>query len=68
MDYVKVDSSNVESLAYDPDRKVMRVIFLHGGEYEYKVTEARFNSILNADSVGKAVHQLRKDGVEGRKV
>lgn len=63
-----VSSSNVDSLGYDDDRDVMIVEYAHGGQYEYRVDRDRFEKILNSDSVGKALHKLKQDGIEGRKI
>ena len=37
-------------------------------QYEFRVDRDRFEKILNSDSVGKALHKLKQDGIEGRKI
>lgn len=50
----KVDSSNIEGLAYLSESKVLKIRFSGGGEYVYKnVEELQYKNIMNAKSIGK---------------
>jgi hypothetical protein len=52
--YVKVESSNIHSMLYNPKIKEMRVRFLSGAEYRYfNVPERIYIGLLNAPSHGK---------------
>jgi hypothetical protein len=58
-----VESSNIESLAYENGRLYAR--FLQGGIYEYEnVPEVIFTELLGAESVGKAFHRLIRKSSE----
>lgn len=67
--YVLVDSSNVHSFYYNPDKKEMRVRFLpkeeygqNGAEYiYYNVPERIFIALLNANSHGSSFWKLARD-------
>lgn len=57
MDHKPVESSNIESVGYDPDAKRLEVRFKGGQLWEYDdVDEATHADLLNADSVGKYFH------------
>lgn len=59
--YIKVDSSNVNSLYYTTG-KLMRVRFNSGAEYEYlNVPERIYIALLNAPSHGKAFWKLARN-------
>ena len=62
MRYVKLKSSVVESVGYDPLEKVMEVKFRSGGTYRYvDVPGTVYAGMMNADSHGSFVHRtLRK--------
>lgn len=52
--YIKVQSSNLHSILYNPKIKEMRVRFLSGAEYRYfNVPERIYIGLLNAPSHGK---------------
>jgi hypothetical protein len=55
MQMVPVDSSNIHSVGFDPEQKVMRIQFIGGGLYEYSgpTAEKAFNDLLAAESKGK---------------
>lgn len=57
MEMVPVKSSNLASVGYDPDRKVLRVSFLNGKSFDYKsVRPTVFSELLAAESAGKFFH------------
>lgn len=52
-----VESSNIVSVGYCPDRKCIDVEFKNGGVYRYHdCDQALFNELMKAKSVGKFVH------------
>lgn len=54
MDMIQVDSSNVAAVGYDQDSSTLQVEFNNGATYQYfDVPEREFNSLRDADSVGK---------------
>lgn len=55
-----VTSSNVKSVGYDPNTRTLEVEFNSSGVYQYgNVSEDEYQSVLQADSVGKAVNQIK---------
>jgi len=53
-----VSSSNLEAVAYDKDNEQLYIKFKSGSVYKYdQVSEDLFNSLLNAESVGKFFKQ-----------
>ena len=56
-----VDSSNVESIGYDPDTRELYVHFKRSGNYVYsEVEEWVFGEFLQADSKGRYLNQMIK--------
>lgn len=56
-----VDSSNVESIGYDPDTRELHVHFIRSGAYVYfEVEEWVFNEFLQADSKGGYLNEVIK--------
>lgn len=55
MDWITVDSSMIEAIAYDKDDFSLGIRFAsNGSEYRYhNVPEYVFNNLKNASSVGK---------------
>lgn len=54
IEMVNVSSSNIDAYGYDPDRKVLRVLFLNGGQYDYfDVPPAVWRSWQRAASKGR---------------
>ena len=52
-----VKSSNVVSVGYDEDNKVLEVEFIRSGVYRYSNVPKRvYENFLKADSVGKFLH------------
>ncbi|MBQ2167718.1 MAG: KTSC domain-containing protein [Prevotella sp.] len=49
-----MQSSNIQSIGYDPDSLVLEVAFLSGGLYQYDgVPEYVFEELMSASSHGK---------------
>lgn len=66
MELVRVKSSHVASVGYDPDTRVIRVVFQDGGVYEYpEQGEQVFREMLAAASIGRF---LRERLGAGRKI
>lgn len=61
MDHIQVDSSVIKSIAHDPDRKEMEVMFHSGKVYRYSgVTQSEFDTFLEAPSLGAHFNQTFK--------
>lgn len=49
-----VESSNIESIGYDPNSETLEIEFLNGAIYQYfDVPEHVYQELMNADSHGK---------------
>jgi len=65
MNRVPVNSSNVKSIGYDPERGVMEVEFYHGGVYQYSgIAPSDHEGVMFADSKGKALAPFKGKGVK----
>jgi len=54
----EVTSSNIESVGYAENVKILYVKFLNGNLYSYKgVPLNKYNELVNASSVGKYLNQ-----------
>ncbi|MBM9604116.1 KTSC domain-containing protein [Desulfopila inferna] len=54
MERISVESSNIESVGYDPDNAILQIAFLSGAVYEYfDVSEYIYDELMAADSKGK---------------
>ena len=55
---MKVNSSNISDLAYNPATKVLTVTFKSGGTYSYEnVDPEKYQALMSAESIGKHLHQ-----------
>lgn len=53
MERQNVSSSNLDSIGYDSENKVLEVEFKHGGVYQYfGVPESVYDELMNASSHG----------------
>lgn len=69
MNMIPVESSNLNSVGYDPDRAVLVIEFHHGGVYEYyDVPESEYTGLLEAESKGKYFHAHIKDVYDYEKI
>lgn len=58
MDRTPVTSSTVASVGYDPTTMTLEVEFHNGSVYQYfDVPEAEYHGLINAESVGRYLHQ-----------
>jgi KTSC domain len=54
MNFIKVDSSNLDRVAYDEATETLAVIFHRGGEYHYRgVPKPVFDGLVSAPSTGQ---------------
>jgi hypothetical protein len=61
LNWTKVDSSNVDSVAYDAGSETLCVKFQSGDLYSYKgVNMEIYTSLVYADSVGKYLSRVIK--------
>ena len=64
----KVNSSNIDSVDYDPKTKTMTVTFNHGGAYTYaNVSQVAYDEFLNSKSVGAHFHKHIRSAYEGKR-
>ena len=57
-----VNSSNLESVGYEPSSKTLEIEFNSGGVYQYSgVPPQAYSGLMNAASHGKYFHQNIKD-------
>lgn len=57
----KVDSSNIEAVAYDETTEILSVRFHNGGLYTYDAVDMEvFTSLVSAPSVGKFLNTVIK--------
>lgn len=68
-EHVPLDSSNLASVAYDPDSQEMEVKFLNGSHYTYSdVPVHHFENLKVHPSPGGYFHQEIRRAHAGRKV
>lgn len=55
---VKVKSSAIKTVSYNPESRILRIEFTQGREYDYPdVPEIEFKNLIGAESVGKYYNQ-----------
>jgi hypothetical protein len=62
MNHVPVESSNIKSVGYDPEAKLLEIQFANGGRYQYAdVSPEQHQALVTAPSVGShfAKHILK---------
>lgn len=59
----QVESSNLASVGYDADKKILEIEFNHGGVYQYfDVPKDEYEVLINASSLGSYFyHNIRDD-------
>jgi hypothetical protein len=68
MDRQPVQSSNITSVGYSPESKVLEIEFSSGGIYQYaNVPASEHAALIAAPSVGKYFHAHIKSQYSGRK-
>lgn len=64
---VSVVSSNINSVGYDPERKVLAVEFKGGAVYHYEdVEQSDYNGLITSPSVGRYINQNIKSHSSSR--
>jgi hypothetical protein len=64
----KVESSNVDTIHYEPNAKRLEVTFKNGRTYHYQgVSQQEYDALENADSIGKHLHKHIKGRFSGVK-
>lgn len=65
----KVNSSDIDSIGYDPALCVLEIEFLSGGIYQYSVVPKNiFDGIMSASSHGSYFHQHVKGHFNYKKI
>ena len=65
----EVESSNIKSIGYETETKILKVEYLSGLKYEYSDVPANiFDDFLDSVSKGKYMNQVIKGQYEGRRV
>ena len=58
MEEIRLDSTNIYSVSYDPRREILIVRFRNNTRYRYfDVPESVFQDLLDAESHGKFFHK-----------
>ena len=69
MERQPVKSTNVDSVGYNPEEKVLEIKFLNGGVYQYAgVQPEMYAELLAAESVGRFVSQVVRVGRRGLRI
>lgn len=70
MERQHVNSSNLESVGYDPTTQTLEIEFLNGGLYQYSgVPESVYQGLMSASSHGQYFDQyIKKGGYPYRKL
>lgn len=64
-----VESSNLNSVGYDPDTSTLEIEFKDGSVYQYdSVPESEYSGLMDASSKGSYLHQNIKDRYPYRKI
>lgn len=65
----EVESSNVKEIGYDPETKVLEILFKSGGIYQYfDVPSMVYDQMMGSVSKGKFLHQNIKGEYRYEKV
>ena len=69
MERQPVKSTNVDSVGYNAEEKILEVAFRNGGVYQYAgVQPEMYADLLKAESIGRFVSQVVRAGRRGLKV
>jgi hypothetical protein len=69
MNRESVRSSNIKSIGYDLDSRILEIEFLSGGIYQYfDVPESVYKELMSAQSHGSFFHQNIKNRYQWTKV
>ena len=65
----QVNSTNLKSVGYNKEKKILEIEFNSGAVYQYfGVPKSLFTSLLNASSKGKFHNDFIKDNFQYRKI
>lgn len=69
MELIKVDSSMIYAVAYDPDAQELEVVFNSGGVYRYEdVPPEIYKGLLDAESKGRTMRAFIIDMYPDHKI
>ena len=69
MERQPVKSTNVKSVGYNAEEKILEVAFRNGGIYQYAgVQPEMFADLLEAESIGRFVAQVVRAGRRGLRI
>jgi hypothetical protein len=70
MKRTSVVSSNLKSVGYDEENKILEIEFLHGGVYQYfDVPKSVYDGLMNASSHGQYFDRnVKKAGYRYKKI
>lgn len=69
MQRIRVSSSNISSIGYDPESQTLEIEFHDGSIYQYDgVPQSIYDGLMSASSHGQYLHQYIKDRYRHRKV
>jgi len=69
MNRIPVESSNLSSVGYDPDRRVLEIEFNSGGIYQYSsVPKSEYDGLMSASSKGSYFVQNIKNNYSTTKI
>ena len=64
-----VQSSNIDSVGYDPEKKILELRFKGGGLYAYKgVPQTEHDGLMTSDSIGSYFHANIKNAYKFEKL
>ncbi|QEK12795.1 KTSC domain-containing protein [Crassaminicella thermophila] len=69
MTKVKVHSTNIESVGYDPTNQILEIKFISGETYlHHGVPQSVFDSLINADNLGYYLNYYIRNAYPYKKV
>ncbi len=64
IDRVRVSSSNLKDVSYDPEQRILKIGFLNGGVYQYfNVPESKHAGLMRVESKGGYLDEYIKKPV-----
>ena len=69
MERKQVKSSNILSVGYDPEKKILEIEFSTGRVYQYSnVPQWEYDTFIKAESIGKYFYRSIKGHYEFKKI
>ena len=66
---IEIDSSNIDSVLYNPEEQTLEVRFSKGGDYRYAgVDKDIYNTFLESPSKGSYLHKVIKQSCPCEKI